>query len=524
MTAGKPSFLKCAICILRSISPWSLIDSTQRVLLKLRTSKAQMGMSIMGIRFATIGVLFLGALAVQVRAATITVTSTNDSGPGSLRQALANANNGDRINFAVTGTITLTSGALVVARNVMISGPGANQLSIDGNQATFVFSVDTPATNATISGLTIRNGVDGIGSSGTLTVSNCVLSGNSVVGISSSGGALTVSNCIVSGNSYGIANHGNNLTVVNSNVSDNGHSGISFTAPNFVVLTATIRSTTVSGNLEGGIVANVGGFGTSLQVTITDCTISGNSRFGGIHAEGAPNLRVTNSTISGNSANAGFPAGDRGGGISGQNGISIENSTISGNSAATIGGGIYGSLVGIVNSTISGNSAGTSGGGIYEFGGFAGSLHVANSTISGNSAGSGGGSYNDQGQFEISNTILNAGASGENIFNDGGTVTSLGYNVSSDDGGGYLTGPGDQINTDPLLGPLQDNGGPTLTHALLPGSPAINASDPNFTPPPFRDQRGPCFYRVFGRRIDVGSVETQPRPRCVTPAPRPTPH
>jgi Right handed beta helix region len=97
----------------------------------------------------------------------------------------------------------------------------------------------------------------------------------------------------------------------------------------------------VSGNLEGGIIANVSGFGIGLQVTITDCTISGNSRFGGIHAEGAPNLTVTNSTISGNSANAGFPAGDRGGGISGQAGISVENCTISGNSAGTSGGGIY---------------------------------------------------------------------------------------------------------------------------------------------------------------------------------------
>jgi hypothetical protein len=57
----------------------------------------------------------------------------------------------------------------------------------------------------------------------------------------------------------------------------------------------------------------------------------------------------------------------------------------------------------------------------------------------------------------------------------------------------------------------------------LPGSPAIDAGDPNFTPPPFHDQRGACFHRVFGRRIDVGSVETQPGPRCPTPRPRPTP-
>src|SRR4029077_16101668 len=86
------------------------------------------------------------------------------------------------------------------------------------------------------------------------------------------------------------------------------------------------------------------------------------------------------------------------------------------------------------------------------------------------------------------------------------TVTSHGYNISSDDGSGFLIGPGDQINTDPLLGPLQDNGGPTLTHLLLPGSPAINAGNPGFTPPPFFDQRGPGFDRVVNGRVDIGSL------------------
>src|SRR5207248_10633295 len=104
---------------------------------------------------------------------------------------------------------------------------------------------------------------------------------------------------------------------------------------------------------------------------------------------------------------------------------------------------------------------------------------------------------------------LKAGASGVNIANDGGTVISLGYNLSSDDGGGFLTGPGDQINTDPLLGPLQDNGGPTFTHALLLGSPAIDMGDPNFTPPPFFDQRGSGFSRAVNGRIDIGSFEVQ---------------
>jgi len=72
-----------------------------------------------------------------------------------------------------------------------------------------------------------------------------------------------------------------------------------------------------------------------------------------------------------------------------------------------------------------------------------------------------------------------------------------------------LNGSGDQISTDPMLGPLQNNGGPTLTHALLLRSPAIDAGDPNFTPPPSYDQRGSPFVRVFSGRIDIGSVEAQ---------------
>src|SRR5207248_6130002 len=81
-------------------------------------------------------------------------------------------------------------------------------------------------------------------------------------------------------------------------------------------------------------------------------------------------------------------------------------------------------------------------------------------------------------------------------------------------------GTGDQINTDPMLGPLQDNGGPTFTHALLPGSPAIDAGDPSFAPPPFFDQRGPGFDRVSGSRIDIGSFEVQ---AGGTPTPTSTP-
>jgi hypothetical protein len=434
-------------------------------------------------RFAALGVL-LCAMVPQSRAATITVTNTNDSGLGSLREALRNAHDDDKIIFAVSGTIGLTSGGLPITKNITISGPGSDQLSIDGNQALLVFGI-FPDKTAAISGLTIRNGQVGIWNErGTLAISNCIVNLNSVGGLFNDHAALTVTNCIINDNAvYGLDNHTFDLPPPNDHALDQG----------FV----TIDNTIISGS-SGSAVLNQG------------------------------NLTILNSTLTGNSMQGDIGGAVRNGGFKTPGGVvAVINSTISGNSAQD-GGAIsnaYG-LVSILNSTISGNSAADGGGAIFNY---AGAVQLTNSTISGNSAGSGGGVYNVPDQFgaariETGDTIFDAGASGENIFNDGGTVTSHGYNVCSDNGSGYLIGPGDQINTDPLLGPLQDNGGPTLTHMLLPGSPAIDAGDPNFTPPPFHDQRGSCFYRVFGRRIDVGSVEIQPRPRCVTPKPRPTPH
>jgi hypothetical protein len=231
---------------------------------------------------------------------------------------------------------------------------------------------------------------------------------------------------------------------------------------------------------------------------------------------------ITNSSVSGN--NAGdpdpFPLGF-GGGISNYGTLTITNSTINSNQCVQAGGGILNSgTLTITNSTVSGNGAtGQHDGQPWGHGG--GISDVAtfnNSTLSNNYASLSAGGI--EGGGAIGNTILNNN-SGANIT---GTMTSLGYNLSSDDGAGNLTGPGDQINTDPMIGPLQDNGGPTLTHALLPSSPAINAGDPNLTPPPFYDQRGPRFRRVFNGRIDNGSFETQPQPPPFpTPRPRPTP-
>ena len=436
------------------------------------------------------------SLATQTLAATIAVTNTNDSGPGSLRQALRAANDGDTITFAVTGTIGLTSGGLPVNKSLTISGPGKDQLSVDGNQAFLVFGVFFDKT-ATISGLTIRNAQTGIwNEGGHLTVSNCVVSGNSGGGIYSHYRELAVVHCNVSGNSYGIYSDHSEASVTNCIINSNQYGGVfnngTTGGPNdqiFGFAPLTIADSIINNNFGPGVDNNAG------FVTIIDTTISGNSVTeghsgvgGGVHTylgggKIPGRLTVMNSTISGN-----FASSDGGGIACGESGLTIVNSTISGNSAGAYGGGIVAESFGmrIVNSTVSGNSAATCGG------------------VCG-------------GIVEIANTILNANLAG----NIDGAVTSHGYNISSDDGGGLLTGPGDQINTDPLLGPLRDHGGPTLTHMPMRGSPAIDAGDPN-TPPPLHDQRGACFLGIFGPRTDVGSVETQPRPQCVTPAPRPT--
>ena len=191
---------------------------------------------------------------------------------------------------------------------------------------------------------------------------------------------------------------------------------------------------------------------------------------------------------------------------------SVSNNRTRGHSSGHGGGGIGSDsvyAVQIINSTVSGNFSFVEGGGVLNNGSI---LIITNSTFVGNSAGAGAwGIDNNGGTLDIGNTILfKVIATGANILNsNSGVVTSHGYNLSSDDGSGFLTATGDQINTDPLLGPLQDNGGPTLTCALLPGSPAIDAGDPNFTPPPLYDQRGPGFDRVGNGRIDIGSYEVQ---------------
>jgi hypothetical protein len=457
----------------------------------------------MNIQMIRSTMLAIGALlysvAIPARATTITVTNTNDPGPGSLRQALADANDGDTINFAVTGTIVLTNGELLVDKSVAISGPGSASLAVDGNATNRVFHIGTGKT-VSMSDLTVTHGN--------------VFSGNGG-GILNDHAILTMDSCVVqnSGSELGggVYNDGSDgsaaLTILNSTISMNGATsgggGIYNEDHNSGTATLTITNSIISNNAVG----------------FADNFPPG-SEGGGVY-NGTGIMTITRSSVSGNFAGVpgpNFPTGV-GGGISNYGTLTIVNSTINSNQCWDIGGGISNSgTLTITNSTVSGNGAtGQHDGEPWgNGGGIVGEVTLTNSTVSSNYASLSAGGI--EGGGVIGNTLLNNN-SGANIT---GTIKSLGYNLSSDDGGGNLTGPGDQINTDPMLGPLQDNGGPTLTYALLPGSPAINAGDPNFTPPPFNDQRGAPFVRVFRGRIDIGSFEAQVPPRP-TPAPRPRP-
>ena len=424
-----------------------------------------------------VSALFL--LPISSHALTFTVTNLNDSGNGSLRQAVLDANaaatTDDTIVFqsGLSG-IVITSGGFTITGNLTINGPGVGVLTISGNNSQQVFMVDSGVTT-TISGLTIKNG--GIYNyQGTLTINYCTLSDSTIGGIYNRNGTLTVSNSTLSGN-----------------------------------------STTSYG---GGIYNR----DSTKTLTVSNSTLSGNSaRYGGgIYSSGSSGTTiVSNTTLSNNTTSSYTNSSSGGGGLYLYSGIMfVSNSTLSGNSTASYGGGIFnnGTLT-VLNSTLSGNLytgsyTGFGGGGIFNNG----ALIVLNSTLSSNSAefGRGGGVYITSGGSSIGNSLIagNTAFDGTEVYRSSGTFTSQGNNLFGQNGGSGI------VNASPIasdiilpgaigtaIGPLANNGGPTLTHLPVTGSPAINAGNNILTQSASltTDQRG--YDRIQNGTVDIGAVE-----------------
>ncbi len=409
-------------------------------------------------------------------------TDTPVTGQIDLREAItmANDNSGaDTITFdpgvfSTPQTIALTAGQLTLTDTTgatTITGPSVGVTIARSTAATLNFrimSVNSGVT-ATLENLTITGGNAGsessggaILNSGTLTLTNSTLSGNSAGG---SGGGIYNAN--FSGSSA-------TLTLTNATLSDN-----------------------LAGSYGGGIAnfgSGTGNFGTAT-LTLTNSTLSHNSANigGGISNFGTATL--TNSTLSDNSANNSAPGGC-GGAICNEPGatLTLTNSTLSGNTAR-LGGGIY-------NHGYSGSETTR-----------LGMLTLTHSTLSDNSSNSAnsGGGIDNRGMATLNNIIVANSPSGSDVTNiTPGTITGSHNLIETPiTGGGSNTLTG-TIMADPLLGPLQNNGGPTQTMALRPGSPAINAGDNALIPAGITtDQRGVPFARIAGGTVDIGAYEVQ---------------
>lgn len=408
-------------------------------------------------------------------------------------------------------------------------------------------------TQSTVAGLTLTGGEGnfipggGIYSEGDLTVRNCTFSNNSALqgGAIYCEGFLTVNNSIFKENDAitigGAIYASDELTLNNCTFDDNYALTVGAVVTEFG---ATINACTFTNNMS---LSSVGALGLTEASTISASTFTGNtSGFAGA-IDSLGDLTLKKCTFINNSAVAAPPYPTQGGavfvsgaldvigtrfsnnsaesggalvvdscGCGGPAGPSvIRNSTFDGNTASEDGGAILfisDSPVLIVNNTFSGNSATNNGGAFSTEPSYFPTVLTAHSTFSGNTAASGNTLSNGDGTFTFTHDIIDDAASAL-VNSGGGSITSLGYNLSSGDGNGFLTKPGDKINTDPVIGPLANNGGPTPTHAILAGSPALNggdrAFDPNaFTPPLNSDQRGAGFARVAATIIDIGAYES----------------
>lgn len=427
--------------------------------------------------------LFLASLSTGLAhaAGVVTDCSTYGPGAGTLQDALGG---GGTVTFACSGTIIVPE--IVITTDTTIDATG-QAVTLSGNNANRVFRVD--AAHLELVGVTVTGGwvsdLHGPTDSGgglyainaaTLTLTDSAVIGNSA---SASGGGLFVG-------------QGSTATLTNSTVS--GNSAVwAGSGGGIAVWGATLALTngTLSGNwvTQAGGGLSVGGYAAApATVTLTNSTVSDNSALfdgGGITVGGGETvLTLTNSSVSGNSARVGGGLYTRFTQSVDTVALTLENTTVSGNLASDSDGGgalfVESGPVVITNSTLSWNSGPGGTGGI-----FGNSLYGPSITLR--------------------NSIVARQAAGRDC---GRSVTSDGYNIDSDGTCG-LTDPTDQPSTNPWLGPLQDNGGPTQTHALGLPSVAIDAIPVGTNgcgTDVATDQRG--VTRPQGAGCDIGAYET----------------
>jgi predicted outer membrane repeat protein len=478
----------------------------------------------MPLRFVVVGANFLCVLAMLFGCSDGASVACDEMvcpcTEGGIRAAIAMG--GGPYTFDCDGPTTVeTFAEIIIDEDVILDGEG--NLTIAAGRENRVLSLPRGAT-ATLDGITISRGhvVDGNGGgiamSGTLTLNNSTITGNTA---ENAPGHLR-------GRGGGIYNEGT-LTLNNSTVAGNtavtldrgGHGGGIYNEGTVVLTGSAVEGNTATPS-GGGIYSN----GTMVLIESRVSENTAEDSGGGIFDLG--DMAISNSTVDGNSAT------DSGGGISSGGAFSLNDSTVSGNTARS-GGGIdsWGTLF-VSNSTVDDNTATQSGGGIFIGSWQVGAGRVTNSTISGNTAASGANIAVLQGAIlSLTYTTTSGGSPGSvadilshgpneftvaSVLIDGncdGDVMSGGYNIESPGNTcGLDLDKGDQVDVaDPRLGPLQDNGGPTETHALGEGSVAIDVIpeaeclDPGGAPLT-TDQRGRP--RPGGPRCDVGSFEVQP--------------
>jgi hypothetical protein len=379
------------------------------------------------------------------RAANFVVSSSNDSGAGTLRQAIQQANatpDADTITFAagLSGSIRLLSALPDLQHQLAMIGPASNAVTLE-RTASASFRLLTVANNArvTIANLTLTNGFaqsgGGVLNSGTLMLNACTIAGNEATGFGEGGG--------------GVLNYG------------------------ALVVTNSVIHTNRSSNSGGGI-RNING-----TVSVYSSTI-------------AENAGTTGGGIANHNGTA-----------------FVEATTVSGNRSFDAGAGVFNRFgtTRLLNSTVSGNSAQSAngGGGVYVS---YGDVFVSFSTIASNLAinsGKGGGIRKEvSATVTIDHTIVagNRAANGPDLS---GTITSGDHNLIAFPGGATIQGATNHniLDVDPALGSLADNGGPTRTHAPSADSPAVDAGDSATAPAV--DQRDVA--RPFGAGVDIGAVE-----------------